>query len=293
METWRLYSAEASVRQVMRTDFTLSVGIAEQILRSPWWRMLRYRPAVRIEIGGHEANGMVASHSYPNARLLADEWTLSLHPERSTERTVIHELAHVVTARYTTDQTGAIIPMTHHGAYFAGAYVEMLQEFSSIEDPQPLLEALTDYGVRPVQPDAWRASLSASLRIERTLHESGTTPPPEIALHTFGARMAELRRESGRSRQALADQLGCTPTHLRTLESKPTPPSSGNHRVLAVRAAIAYGMDPIEMTEIYKLTWDRALACEWAALNPRWAELLDQLNELLVRRPPWWERPVT
>lgn len=277
----------------MRTDFDLSAGIAQQILSSPWWRMLRYKPAVRIELGGHEAGGMVASHSYPNARLLADQWTLSLHPERATERSVLHELAHVVTARYTTDQTGAIAPVTHHGTYFAGAYVEMLQEFSSLEDPRPLLDALTDYGVRPAKPDAWRAALSASLQIEHSLLESGMPPPPEIPLHSFGARMAEIRRESGRSRQALADQLGCTSARLRTLEGQPTPPTSRDGQQLAVRAAIAYGMDPIEMTEIYKLTWDRALACEWAALNPRWAELLDQLNELLVRRPPWWERPIT
>lgn len=221
VETWRLYSAEASVRQVMRTDFALAVVIAQQIIRSPWWRMLRYRPTVRIEIGGHEAGGMVASHSYPSVNLLADEWTLSLHPERSTERGVIHELAHVVTARYTTDRTGEIVPVTHHGTYFAGAYVEMLQEFSDQEDPQPLLEALTDYGVRPAPPDAWREALSASLRIEHDLLESGTPPPSEIALPSFGARMTQLRQESGRSRQALADQLSCAPARLRTLENNP------------------------------------------------------------------------
>lgn len=52
-------------------------------------------------------------------------------------------------------------------------------------------------------------------------------------------------------------------------------------------------MDPIEMTEIYGLTWDRALASEWPELNPQWVDLLEDLNGLLGRRPPWWERPVT
>lgn len=290
VETWRLYSAEASIRQRMPSNYDRARLIARQITSSAWWRMLPERPTtIDIELGGHEVGGMVASHSYPRTSLLPTEWVLSLHPDRSTERTVIHELAHTIAPRFTTSLDGATLPISHHGPLFAGVYVEMLQRYSQLEDPQPLLEAIDDYQVHPCLPDAWRAAVASSIDIERALLATGAaapTDPPDI----FGASLIQARTTTGQTQAALAKLLGCRRSRLNVLESMPVPPTHGTAREFAVRAAVAYGMDPIEMTEIYHLNWSADAATEWPHLNPRWAAHLEDLNDLLTRRPPWWQR---
>lgn len=98
--------------------------------------MLHYRPRVRIELGGHSESIMVASHVSPeDGEVLPKSWLLSLHPERATERTILHELAHTIAPRLCRNPDGTTSYLTSHGPGHAGPYVEMLQLFSATRVP--------------------------------------------------------------------------------------------------------------------------------------------------------------
>lgn len=291
VETWRLYSAEASVRQRMRSDTAAAQRIARAVMESGWWRMLPYRPEVRIELGGHSEGIMVASHVSPeDGELLPRSWLLSLHPDRATERTILHELAHTIAPRLCRNPDGTSSYLTSHGPGHAGAYVEMLRRFARHEDPQPLFEAMAHFDVNVPTPDAWREQLTISLEIEQAIL-AGEEPAPERALPYLGSILKRGREERGWTKADLARRLSATIPTIKRIENSIAAPKAAPDAEVALRAAVLMDADPIQLTDQlgFQLHYDEQLE-QLRALNPGWVALVERLNELKARRDNWWDK---
>lgn len=293
LETWRLYEAEASVKQQMRPDTTVARQIAREIMASSWWRMLPYRPAqVRIETAGRKENGMVVSHIVPQDReFLPESWLFSLHPARATERTVLHELAHVMTARLALDTNSDLSRVGFHGAAFAGPYVEMLQRFSRRDDPEPLFEAMHDYGVQVPAPGDWREQLVTSLGLEQAVL-SGHRPVPVVVPPVLALLIRQGRASHGWSPEDLAQRVAASPESISRVEDSISRPQDAADAAVALRAAVLLGADPIVLSHTHGFSWDGQLE-QLRELNPEWVELVEHMIDLKARRPSWWEKPLS
>lgn len=198
VETWRLYSAEGSIKQRMRPNVGMAQQMARDVMSSSWWRMLPYRPQVRFEIDDHvDSDGMTTSGIRPeDGEFLPTSWLLELHEQRATERSVLHELAHVMAPRLERNADGSIGFVSYHGPGFAGPYVEMLQRFSRREDPAPLFEAMADFEVHVPGPAEWRERQAASLALERGVL-AGDEPEPVRKPPLLGSIVKTSREERG------------------------------------------------------------------------------------------------
>jgi transcriptional regulator with XRE-family HTH domain len=248
--------------------------------------MQRYRATVRVEISGHEVGDMVASHSYPlDGEVMPAAWMLSIHPERATERSVLHELAHVLAPRFElcSDIVTAVPP---HGPHFAGVYVEMLGQFSRQEDPTELVAAMKAFGVRWLSPDEWRGATAQSLSIEQDLIDGRRFQVPILRQH-FGAELRRCRVDLGWTRAQLGRRAKATAAVVTRVETGGV--VAPGDRLLALRLAACSGVDPVLIKEAFGLGWDEGELTELRALAPEWAAVVDEMDELLRRRPPWWE----
>lgn len=289
--TWRLYSAEGHVRQPGPSSVPLARTLVAKVTGSAWWRLLPDKPTVRVVVGGREVGGMVSSHITPDvSELLPLSWTLSLHPERATERTVLHELAHTITARLAWDDRRQPVAVSPHGPGFAGAYVELLGRFATREDPAALLDALVGFGVTWEAPEVWRQGTADSLRVEQALAAAGVDPPTFV--QPFSHQLAAARRALGWTQKHLSAVAGCTPVQVGRLERSYIGAPGGRDADAALRAAAAVGMDPILM--IHQHGFPRPnpdTIRHLRTINPGWAGLLDQMDDLTRRMPPYWETP--
>jgi transcriptional regulator with XRE-family HTH domain len=292
VETWRLYAAEASVKQRMWSNSGSARRIADEVMNSAWWRMLPYQPRVRIESGGHSEGNMVASHVSPEGgELLPDSWLFSLHPDRATERTVLHELAHTIAPRVGRSDDGATSYLTYHGVWYIGAYVEMLHEFSQHEDPRPLLDALAHFQVEVPEPGAWRVALATSLEIERDVLARREPEPGRTPL-ALGSVLRLGRKERGWTQADLARRLSSTVACIQRIENSIGAPSSPRDSDVALRAGVLLNTDPIQMAEQFDFRWsyDHELE-QLRQLNPEWVVRVEELNNLKAQRGNWWDRP--
>lgn len=274
------------MRQRQQSEPMVARAFAHEALRSPWWRMQRYRPTVQVEIGGHEVGAMVASHSYPvEGEVLPETWVLSLHPDRATERSVLHELAHVLAPRFELCG-GLVTPVPAHGPHFAGVYVEMLGELSRREDPSELVGALEAFGVNWFSPDGWRAATARSLAIEQDLIDGRQFHVP-IRRNHFGAALRRCREDLGLTQAQLGRRAKTTAAVVKRLETsgEVTP----EDRLPALRVAACSRVDPVFLKEVIGLGWDDGELEKVRSLAPEWTAVIDEMEELVRRRPPWWE----
>ena len=292
VETWRLYSAEASIKQRTQSSPNAAQALADRVMGSAWRRMLPYGPRVRIELGGHSEGGMVASHVSPEGgELLPNSWLISLHPDRATERTILHELAHTIAPRLGRAPDGTTSFLTHHGPGYVGAYVEMLQRFSKHENPQLLFDAMADFQVAVPAPDAWREQLLISLEIERAIL-AGDEPEPDRRLPFLGSILKLGREAHGWTQADLARRLSTTTASIKRIENSITAPESAKDADVALRAAVLVDADPIQLAHEHGFRWSYGEELEQLrSLNPGWVELVEELNAVKTHRANWWDAP--
>jgi hypothetical protein len=288
VQTWRVYSAEANVRQASHGSLDLCRTLIRDITRSPWWRLLRYRPQIKVLVGGHEENGLVASHSYPvGTEVMPDTWMIDIHPDRATERTVLHEMAHMIAPRFKRDSGGRIVALHHHGWLWMGSYVEMLRAFSRQEDPEPLLQVMTAYGLEAASPDQWRDAVTASLALEQRVADGLEEVFIQPTRH-FGAAVQRARLRNGLTAARVARRVGVTAAVIHKVEGRGAPPDTLDR--LALRVAVAAGMDPVAMREIHGINWEyRDDVDEMTRINPEWIALVKEMKAVGERLPPYWE----
>jgi hypothetical protein len=261
-------------------------AFAAEVLSSPWWRMQRYRPVVQVDLGGHEVGDMVASHSYPlDGEVLPTAWVLSLHPDRATERSVIHELAHVLAPRFELCDD-LVQPVQPHGPEFAGVYVEMLNHFSRREDPADLIDAFGAFGVAWLPPDEWRNATARSLSIEQDLVDGRRRRVP-VRGHHFGIELRRRRAHLGWTPARLGRQAQVVATEVTRIETLAE--IQPEDRLPALRLAACVGIDQVLLKDVLGLRWSEDELEELRVVAPAWAATVDEMNEVLRRWPPWWE----
>ena len=230
---------------------------------------------------------MVMSHITPqdDSEVLPASWTLSVHPQRATERTVIHELAHAVAPRFHRLPDGPLQRAPLHGKQFAGVYVEMLGEFSVVEDPSELIDAMTHFGVQWATPEEWRTAVIASLALEQQLADGQLVDdyePPSL-----GRALRQARTEAGWSELDLAARAEVPVGLVRDTETTTLHRSTPDE----LRMAVAVGLDPILLTEQlgFSLPYDTTDRIVLTKVNKSWTDLVENLNQLAAERPSWWE----
>ncbi|KGH45395.1 hypothetical protein IN07_16955 [Modestobacter caceresii] len=318
--TWRLYSAEQSIRLGQPlTDVTAARGLVRRVERSAWWRdNVAYDVRVGVRLGGCEADGWVSSFARPGGLGQSTSWTISLHPSMLNDMIVFHELAHCIAPRWQHSgrprRSGELpnhIRCSAHGPGFAAASAELAGQFGTVEHHDELRVAYHHFQVPVLAWEEYLAAVQGSLLAERDIVEmhrevdelfssQPSTRSGSVPQWTWGDRLRSVRGSAGTgprrgmSREHLAQLVSrverCSPRDVQRLEAAAHPPEDPRLRRLGMCMAVALGFDPIYARfQLGLARWDCDVKLdELAAINPEWVQLVETMNAQLAARPPRW-----
>ena len=236
----------------------------------------------------------------------------------TNDMVVLHELAHVISPRFTDGNSWIPKPIGSHSRYFTAALCWLVEEYfpsvrvgelrsayehfevdvatfgellqalkSETEVLSPLKSMLDEPNQQPVSPDSRTSESSGS--------ELGTLMDP-----SWGEWIELLIRHSynpatGRrwSRKAISNRVSavipCSEQDIKALIEAAEPPSDRSLLDVGTAIVALFGHDHIWAATGLGLDWSRLSRNSLAELNPPWAERVSQLEALLTDRPPLWE----
>lgn len=325
VETWRLYSAEASVPLSCAPFATVTT--ARQFLAamqaSRWWRWnVRADIAITLDDVGNEVGGQVNSYTRPHGEPPAS-WTISMHPEQLDAYHLLHEVAHCIAPRWRWGGTTApsAIPahreLPFHGPEFAGTRLAITKEFAHPAEADALIAAFEHFKVGAATWEQIRDDIADSEAAEADLVSVRSRPnETEVmgAVRRLGrpvspgdlgdllrvaryrapchARADGTRRHPTQAQLAkrIADVVPCTSRDVSRVENLRHAPLNRRNYQVALCLAALLNLDPVQVQ--FQLGLDRE---EWdvplddlAQLNPDWVELVRELDDLIRQRPPRW-----
>lgn len=323
VETWRLYSAEASVRLTRErfADIPEARDFLTAVVGSSWWWWnVREQVGVTLVEGGREAGGQVNSWTQPDGDP-PTSWTISLHPEQLDSWHLLHEVAHCIAPRWTYGgpTAGDAIPnhaeLPFHGRDFAGTRLMLTQQFGDPAEHEALVSAFAHFGVVATPWSDVVAGREATRLTEADLEAARQRSPKGMVLvsallrrgHNVGP--ADVGRELMRTRYLfqppcgprkasqswVADQVAqvvpCTARDVSVVERLTEPPATRRHYQVALCMAVLFDVDPVVVEFGLGLAreddWDVPLE-RLEVLNPAWVALVRELSDLVQQRPPRW-----
>ncbi|OMC51912.1 hypothetical protein A5742_17390 [Mycolicibacterium fortuitum] len=295
---WRVYSAEQAVGADEQLDVAQAQRLIDEAAAAPWWRTwFPHAPAVAVVEGGqlHPEQGLISSFAYPDRHPMPEKWTISLHPEMTSTRVVLHELAHCLApSLYSTGEKfgcGTPYPPSrhrHHGPYFAATLQVITDQVFGHRDAGELAGALRHFEAPTAELEDLRAELAKQPALHKELQEMydesrrsyearrtayvdrhGEEPPePWIPPWHWGFNLRMRRRDYHRSaggrllsQKRLAEIVSvvhpCTVRHIAKLEDSAARPDDPGQLKRAMTVAIHLGFDPIWARYVLRLTrWD-------------------------------------
>lgn len=317
VETWRLYSAEASVRLDGErfADHDAARTYLTEIQRSRWWRWnVRDDVLIVLDGLGNDVDGQVNSFCRPNDDP-PTSWTISMHPQQLDAYHLLHEVAHCIAPRIRQARPGAIgsplEEIEYHGREFAGVRLALTEQFAGAEVAAELVTAFEHFK-SPVMPwadvlvaleesrvaEAQYARAKAadpygmrSLRRAGS-HHSRADLGPVLNVARFMARIGENRRRPTQAQVAdlVSTVIPCSARDVSTIERLQGPPSTKRRYQVALCLAVLFNLDPVKaqfQLGLDREEWDIPLE-QLALINSDWVEVVQELDQLVRGRPPRW-----